>query len=117
MRAGESARRGDIFWLDFAAKAGAPVRKMRPALVVQNDAGNRYAPQVIVAAIRHDADKGLPVQVPIPRGVAGLTKDSVVDCGFLATVLKEQLGPRLGSLPSQYLRAVDDALGVSLGLK
>lgn len=109
--------RGDIVLFDFAGMGGVPLQKTRPALVVQNDGGNRHAPQTILAAIRGDAQKALPVMVAVPKGVGGLTKDSVVDCGFLSTTRKELLGRRIGRLPPEYMRAVDEALRVSLALK
>ncbi|MFC1521703.1 type II toxin-antitoxin system PemK/MazF family toxin [Elusimicrobiota bacterium] len=112
-----SVRKGDIVWLDFERKAGAPIKKTRPGLVVQNDLGNQFAPHTIIAAIRGDVKKGLPVQVSVPKGTAGLTKDSVIDCGFLATVSKDKLGGLIGKLPLKYMGIVNEALRVSLGLR
>lgn len=109
-------RRGDVVWLDFSRQGGAPIEKRRPALVIQNNAGNRFAPHTIVAAVRGDTKKGLPVQVEVPKGVAGLTKDSVVDCGFISTVPKNKLGNTIGTLPLDHMKDVDRALRVSLSL-
>lgn len=108
--------RGDVVWADLAAAGGAPLRKMRPTLVVQNDVGNRFAPHTIVAAIRHDPGKELPIHVLVPKGAAGLQKACVVDCGHLATLEEDQVGERLGRLPAELMRRVDEALRVSLGL-
>lgn len=108
-------RRGDVLWFDFAS-TGAPIRKRRPALVVQNDIANRFSPQTILVAIREDSGKGLPVHVPIPAGIAGLTKDSVVDCGFVVTAPAAALGGRVGLMPAEYMQQVDRALRVSLAL-
>jgi mRNA interferase MazF len=108
--------RGDIIWANLSAAGGAPLRKKRPCLVVQNDVGNRFAPHTIVAAIRHDPGKALPVQVFVPKGSAGLQKTCVVDCGHIATLEEVQLGERLGRLPADLMRLVDEALRVSLGL-
>lgn len=108
--------RGDIVWADLSAAGGAPLRKKRPSLVVQNDVGNRFAPHTIVAAIRHDPAKELPVQVSLPKGTAGLQKACVVDCGHIATLEESQVGERLGRLPADLMRLVDEALRISLGL-
>lgn len=79
--------------------------------------GNEFAPHTIVAALRDAKGKSpLPVFVRLPCGVAGLTKDSIVDCAQLATVTREQLGHRWGSLPNQWMTAVDRALVASLGI-
>lgn len=108
-------RRGDVVWVDFSG-LGAPIRKRRPAVVIQNDIANRFAPHTIVAAIRQDAKKGLPVQISVPAGVAGLTKDSVVDCGFLATVPKAGLASPTRSMPRAIMDQIDEAIRQSLSL-
>ena len=110
-------RRGDIVWCDFGAAVHQPIQKIRPGLIIQNDMGNRYSTKTILAAIRKDTGKALPVQAKIPKGVGGLTKDSVVDCGVVITVSKDALGDPIGRLPSGYLQAVDKAIAVSLGLR
>jgi mRNA-degrading endonuclease toxin of MazEF toxin-antitoxin module len=42
-------RRGDIYLVEFDPARGHEVKKTRPALVIQNDIGNRYSPVTIVA--------------------------------------------------------------------
>ena len=79
--------------------------------------GNQHAPKTIVAAIRQDTLKGLPVQVLVPSGIGGLGKNSVVDCGVLSTVDKETLGERIGHLPQKFMDEVECALKISLSLK
>lgn len=108
-------RRGEIYDLDFS-DASAGMQDLHPALVVQNNVANEYALHTIVVAIHHDAGKRLPVLVPLPPGIAGLTKNSVVDCGHMATVGKDQLKARRGRLPHRYQRLVDQALRASLSL-
>ncbi len=59
----------------------------------------------------------LDFAVEVPKGVAGLTKDSVVDCGFISTVPKDKLGNTIGTLPLDHMKEVDRALRVSLSLE
>ncbi len=57
-------RRGEIYEVNFERSEGARIKKTRPAVIIQNDVGNRYAPHTIVAAIRAAERKGfLPVFV------------------------------------------------------
>jgi hypothetical protein len=44
-------RRGEIFLVEFDPTRGHEIQKTRPALVIQNDFGNRYSQVTIVAAI------------------------------------------------------------------
>lgn len=112
-----SIQRGDIVWFNFAEAEGHSIHKTRPALIVQNDRGNRFANKTIVAPIRHDTHKMLPIYVSVPKNIGGLVKDSVVDCGVLVTVHKKSLREKIGHLPVSFMRLVDQALAISLGLK
>jgi mRNA interferase MazF len=109
-------KRGEIYSVDFGRVEGM-LQKIRPAVVVQNDVGNECAPHTIVAALRDAAGKAdLPIFVAVPKGVAGLTKDSVIDCGHVATVGKDQLRRRWGRLPLAYECRLDEALKKSVDL-
>ncbi len=109
-------RRGDIVWYDFAL-GGASILKTRPGVIIQNDLANRFSRDTIIASIRHDAGRALPVHVPVPKGVAGLKKDSVVDCGSVTTAPQAALESTHASLPDEYMARVDAALRVSLALR
>ena len=107
---------GDICYEDAEEAA---IEKRRTVLIIQNDIGNQFAPHTIIAAIHGDTGKRLPVfvPVPVPKGVGGLTKDSLVDCGHIATISRERLGNPIGHLPQLYMSFVDKALKISLQLK
>lgn len=110
-------RRGEIYTVNFAMSEGARIEKSRPAVIIQNDIGNRYAPHTIIAAIRAAAGKEtLPIFVHIPKGTAGLIKDSLIDCGHITTIATEQLGKRWGKLPDSFVTELDAALKRSLDL-
>lgn len=72
--------RGDVVDIDLEPVRGHEIGKTRPAVVIQNDIGNRYSPLVIVAPIRgaEHIKKLYPVNVLAPKGVGGLKKDSIV---------------------------------------
>lgn len=114
--AGIEIRRGDVYLIDLAGFGGR-LEKKRPVVVVQNDIGNRYSPETIVAAIR-DAHGGrtLPVHVPLGKGIAGLAKDSLLDAGHISTVPKEALTHLVGRVPLPLMQGVDRALRTSLHL-
>ena len=46
-----SPKRGEVYLVNFDPTVGAEIKKTRPALVIQNNVGNRYSPVTIVAAI------------------------------------------------------------------
>lgn len=110
-------KRGEVWCVDFNELGGAAIRKRRPAVVVQNDLGNKYGSTTIVAAIQNDPQKSLPVFVKVPAGTAGLTKDSVVNCSVISSIPNALLDVKLGDLPGPLMADVERALKASLALR
>jgi mRNA interferase MazF len=110
-------RRGDVYLVNFAPTIGAEVKKTRPAVVIQNDIGNRWSPITIVAAMTSRFEEPLyPTEVLVKASEGGLAIDSVVLLNQLRSVDKARLVRRLGALKSQTVREIDRALLLSLGL-
>ena len=110
-------RRGEVFLVRFDPTLGAEIQKTRPALILQNDVGNRYSPLTIVAAIssRHGRDL-YPHEALVEAPEGGLQVDSAILLNQIRTVDKQRLVRRLGVLGSETLARVDRALQISLGL-
>ena len=86
-------------------------------LIVQNDVGNRYSPTVIAAAITSQQNKAkLPTHIEISAKSVGLSKNSVVLLEQIRTLDKRRLKERMGSLDTEMMHRVDDAIAVSFGL-
>jgi mRNA interferase MazF len=125
-----TVQRGEIYWIDFDPVRGNEIGGTRPALVVQQDVGNRFSPTTVVAAItRSVPEKPYPFVVVIEPGESGLRECSAVNCSQLFTI--QQLGPGarllppkgsdevrpIGRLGSRKMAQVDDALRYNLGLR
>ena len=97
---------------------GSEANKIRPCVVIQNDVGNRFSPIVIVAALTgaENVPRQYPVDVRVPKGEGGLTKDSVVQCNQIRSVDEKRLLRTLGQLRPATLARVDTALRISLEL-
>ncbi len=111
----ESPRRGEVWIVDFSPGRGSEQRGLRPALVLQNDVGNRYAATTIVAAITSTI-RIYPVTVALKKGDGGVGQPSMVNLAQILTVDKARLRKRLGALPPERTAQVDDAIRISLGL-
>ena len=115
-------RRGDVVLLPFPFISDLSRTKDRPALVVQNDVGNRFSPNLIVAAISSRLPKrAYPTVYMIRAGSiearnAGLIRDSAVDASVVLTIPKTRVRQRLGRLSDQAMQEVDQCLRVSLAL-
>jgi mRNA interferase MazF len=111
-------RRGDIYYADLSPVVGSEQGGIRPVLIVQNDVGNRHSPTVIAAAITSRMGKTrLPTHIDISRDRVGLLKDSVVLLEQMRTIDKTRLGEKMGHLDEETMNAVNNAIGISLGLR
>jgi mRNA interferase MazF len=89
-------RRGEIYWVEFDPVKGSEQGGLRPALVVQNDIGNRYAPTTVVVAItRTIPPQPYPFVVVIEPEESGLPERSAVNCAQIATIQCSRPGSRL----------------------
>ena len=111
-------RRGDIFYVDLNPVKGSEQAGRRPVLVIQNDIGNAHAPTAIIAPLTtKKLSKEYPTNVHVKKGVAGLREDSCVLLSQIRTIDKTRLEKKIGSLPSDLMRNVDEAIRISLGLE
>ncbi len=116
-------RRGDVVLVPFPYVTDFRKAKTRPALVIQNDVGNRFGSTVIVALISPSVPpKRYPMHYPIahPSPVAkaaGLKTASVIKMETLVTLPKGAILRRLESLPREAAREADEALAFSLDLR
>ncbi len=113
-------RRGEIWTVDFDPGRGSEQVGRRPALVIQNDHGNRSPryPNTIVLAM---STKGrqIPFHVRIePTEGNGLRETTWVKCEQVLTLAKRRLlgGRALGRLTSSQLRKVEVAAKLSMSL-
>ena len=112
--------RGDIYLVNLDPIAGREIGKARPAVIIQNDIGNRYSPVTIIAPISSvkEITKPLPIMVFLEGGNSGLKEDSYADCGQIRTVEKEKrLIAKLGSLEKEKMQEIDKAIKISLSLQ
>jgi len=124
-----TVRRGEIYWVEFNPVKGSEQAGLRPALVVQNDVGNRYSPTTIVVAItRTIPPRPYPFTVVIEPEESGLSERSAVNCSQMATIQQTGTASRLrpprgksnvepiGHLGVEKLAQIDEALKFNLAL-
>ena len=109
--------RGAVYYVDLDPVVGSEQGGHRPALILQNDIGNQLSPVVIVAAITsRPSARSRPIDVQLEEGAGGLEQPSRVLLNQIRTIDKRRLGRCVGHLTEEQMRAVDEALKLSLGL-
>ena len=123
-------KRGEIYWVQFDPVKGSEQGGLRPALVVQQDVGNRYSPTTVVVAISKTIPpRPYPFVVLVEAEESGLQQRSAINCAQTATIQKDEPGSRLrplvgedevrpmGKLTVEKMAEVDAALRYNLGLE
>ncbi len=111
-------KRGELYWLDWSPGRGSEQLGVRPALIIQNDTGNKNSPTTIVAACSTaEADTSYPFIVPFTARESGTKRNGHVDCAHLMTIDKVHLKDKCGELSSSKMLEVDNAIKASLGLR
>ncbi len=112
-----SIKRGDLFWVNLNPSKGSEQAGRRPVLILQNDLGNELAPTTIIAPLTTKSfSKEYPTNVNIPKGIAGLKTNSTVLLSQIRTIDKTRLEEPIGTLPASYVRNVNRAIEITLGL-
>ena len=111
-------KRGEIYLVSSDPTVGHEIQKTRPALIIQNDIGNRYSPLTIVAAVNSKISPlPFPVEAVIePSRTNGLDVRSAIRLDQIRTVDRQRLIKRLGVVDPGTMAKVNQAIQISLGL-
>ena len=107
--------KGDIWLIDFNPGRGSEQTGIRPAVIIQNDIGNKNAATTIVAIITTTLKK-YPITVLLDAGEGGLEKPCMINLSQILTIDKERLIKKLGSLNEEKISQVNTSLKISLDL-
>ena len=99
---------GDVVWVLLSSKGRSAPEGRRPAVVLQHNRFNRtkLATAVVVAITSKLKYAQLPGNVRLRKGEAGLPKASVVNATQIATIDRDMIGARIGSLTATRLKQV-----------
>ncbi len=105
-------KRGDVWWVNFEPAVGGEVPKERPALIVSNDAANKYLNRLQVVPLTTTVDRLYPSEalVTVRR------KQHKAMADQLTTVSKRRLQNRIGRVSKIDMGAVEQAIKVQLDL-
>ena len=106
-------KRGEVWWVDFEPAVGSEVKKVRPAVIVSNDASNAAMHRVQVVPITSNVSKLYVFEAPVAvKGAAGKAMADQV-----MTADKQRLKKRIGRVSASELLGIEQALRIQLGLR
>ena len=118
-----NVRRGDVILVDFPFASGHG-NKVRPAVVVQNDAYNARLRNTVIAMITSRLQRAtteptqMLIDLSLPGGAqTGLLMNSAVNCCNLFTLEQSKILRSLGLFSPDLILSLDKCLKAALELK
>jgi mRNA interferase MazF len=110
-------RRGDIIIVNFNPVKGSEQGGIRPAVILQNNLGNKYSPTIIIAPITSKKfNKEFPTNVELLKEDSKLDRDSTILLNQIIAIDKLRIRKKVSSLSNEIMNKIDLAIKISLGL-
>jgi mRNA interferase MazF len=109
-------RRGDIYFANLEPVQGSEANKIRPVLIVSNDALNEAVDDlqqgvITIVPLTSSVENVRSYQVFLPAEITGLKQDSKAQIEQVRALAVQRFIPELkGSLSKKYLGQIDKAI-------
>ncbi|MCI0389604.1 MAG: type II toxin-antitoxin system PemK/MazF family toxin [Acidobacteria bacterium] len=105
-------KRGEVWWVNFGPGVGGEIQKQRPAVIISNDASNKFLNRVQVIPLTSRVGHLYPSEANVILN--GKQNKAMAD--QLMTVSKIRLTNIAGRLSISDLKKVERVLKMQLGL-
>ena len=110
-------KRGEIWIVNLDPTKRHEINKSRPAVIIQNNLGNKYSTTTIIAPMTsQNTENVFPWEVLLTTKNSKLIKESKVLLNQIRVVDKSRITKRVGNVDIETMPLIDRALKISLGL-
>ena len=105
-------KRGEVWWVDFDPAYGSETQKIRPAVIISNDASNTALSRIVVIPFTSNISRVYPCNVVV--NVGGTPGKLMAD--QIMTADKKRLKKYISVLSSDDMAKVENTVRMHLGL-
>ena len=105
-------KRREIWWVSFDPSIGGEIKKKRPAVIISNDASNKFLNRVQVVPLTSKTERIYPSEAVVV--FQGEERKAMAD--QLATVSKARLFRRADILSQEDMRKIEEATKIQLDI-
>jgi mRNA interferase MazF len=114
-------KRGEVYWADLVPRSRSEQTGRRPVILMSHDGFNQTPGwrSIIVVPISTSSSQGKrgPTVVELSGGAAGLPKTSFAVCHQVTTLDRAKMTKRIGALPPEFLREIEEGLKAAMDLE
>jgi mRNA interferase MazF len=106
-------KRREVWWVNFDPSIGGEIKKKRPAVIISNDASNKFLNRVQVVPLTSKTERIYPSEAVVV--FKGEERKAMTD--QLATVSKTRLFRRADILSQEDMCKIEEAVKVQLDIR
>ena len=105
-------KRCEVWWVNFDPSIGGEIQKKRPAVIVSNDASNKFLNRVQVIPLTSKTERLYPSEALVTFD----GKESKAMADQLATVSKSRLLTRAGTISEEDMHKLEEVIKIQLAI-